>query len=631
MDGVGFDDDSCQALRNRTRHSPEKIMALRLFCSHVFCFSVLLVSLSTRIMAGESADESHSTTPEVPIGVKISDLRFKDIRALNRSLAELGDHDAWVIVFTTTQCPLVRQTLPRLAELERELHDHDIQFLAVNVGAGDTIRQMAAQAIDLKIPFPFVKDTDFSVTRAMGVKRTPEIVVLNRDLELKYRGRLDDQFRIGGAKPAPTRRDLFEALAEVLNGQQVSIAETLVDGCLISIPSEDAQTKSPVEYYGQADQVLLKHCSQCHRPESNAPFSLLTLEDAVGNAQMVAEVVRDETMPPWYASKSHGEFQNDPSLSRDEKRTLISWVQGGCHAGDPTAATPIPSVPEAKWRIGEPDLIITMLETHTVPATGFVPYRYTVLPFLFTNETWVEAFEIRPDNRTVVHHCNMAYITSDGAGEETFITGYVPGGQPMDLGRFNHGVAYKIPSGAGLGLQIHYTTTGKEEQSRIQVGLRFPRTPIRKQCRHFLLDPRGWKIPPYEPAFRIEANHQLTDDVTLLGLFTHMHVRGRDMTFSEVSPEGQRKTLLQIPNYNFEWQLGYEIEPGQKRLSAGTTIEAVAHFDNSSFNPYNPDPAAEVRYGPQTIHEMFNGFVFFVNEAEELALNVDPETGRPRK
>ena len=591
----------------------------------------LFIFLSGHIDAHDSHNKSDKPGEKVSIGTKISELRFKDIRALNRSLAEFGDHDAWVIVFTTTQCPLVRQTLPRLAELERELQDHDIQFLAVNVGAGDTIREMAAQALDLEIPFPFVKDTDFSVIRTLGVKRTPEIVVLNRNLELKYRGRLDDQFRLGGAKPAPTRRDLFEALNEVLKGQPVSVAETLVDGCLISIPSENSLTESQVEYYGQADQVLLKNCSQCHRPNSNAPFSLLTLEDAVSNAQMIAEVVRDETMPPWYASKSHGKFQNDPSLSSDEKKTLISWVQGGCRAGDPKAATPAPTVPEAKWRIGEPDLIITMLETHSVPATGFVPYRYTVLPYLFTNETWVEAFEIRPDNRAVVHHCNMAYVTSDGAGEETFITGYVPGGQPMDLGRFNNGVAYRIPGGAGLGLQIHYTTTGKEEQCRIQVGLRFPRTAVRKQCRHFLLDPRGWKIPPFEPAFRIEANHRLTDDVTLLGLFTHMHVRGRDMTFSEMSPEGQKKTLLQIPNYNFEWQLGYEIEPGQKRLPAGTMIEAVAHFDNSAFNPYNPDPAAEVGYGPQTIHEMFNGFVFFVNDAEELDLDVDPQTGRPRK
>ncbi|MFO1001739.1 MAG: redoxin family protein [Planctomycetaceae bacterium] len=599
--------------------------------SGIFIIAFLAALLSETIDGYGSDNKKNQSAEKVSIGTKITELCFKDIRALNRSLTELGDHDAWVIVFTTTQCPLVRQTLPRLVELERELHDRDIQFLAVNVGAGDTIRQMAAQAIDLNIPFPFVKDTDFSVTRTLGVKRTPEIVVLSRDLELRYRGRLDDQFRIGGAKPVPTRRDLFEALNEVLKGQQVSVAETLVDGCLISIPSEDSRTESPVEYYGQADKILLRNCTQCHQPESNAPFSLLTLEDAVSNAQMIAEVVRDETMPPWYASKNHGKFQNDPSLSSDEKRTLISWIQGGCRAGDPKAATPAPILSEAKWRIGEPDLIITMLETHSVPATGFVPYRYTVLPYLFTNETWVEAFEIRPDNRAVVHHCNMAYITSDGAGEETFITGYVPGGQPMDLGRFKNGVAYKIPGGAGLGLQIHYTTTGKEEQCRIQVGLRFPRNAVRKQCRHFLLDPRGWKIPPYEPAFRIEASHKLSDDVTLLGLFTHMHVRGRDMTFSAASPDGQKQTLLQIPNYNFEWQLGYEIEPGQKRLSAGTTIEAVAHFDNSSFNPYNPDPAAEVRYGPQTIHEMFNGFVFFVNDAEELALDVDPRTGRSRK
>jgi len=225
----------------------------------------------------------------------------------------------------------------------------------------------------------------------------------------------------------------------------------------------------------------------------------------------------------------------------------------------------------------------------------------------------------------------MAYATSQGASEETFITGYVPGGQPMDLTKFDNGVAYKLPAGLALGLQIHYTTTGQEQKSRIQVGLRFPRENVRKQLYHFVLDPRGWKIPPGDPAFRINSSHELKRDADLLGIFTHMHVRGRDMTFYALDGLGSRETLLQIPNYNFEWQLGYEISPGTKRYPKGTKIEAVAHFDNSPFNPYNPDPKATVEYGPQTVDEMFNGFVFYVDQNESLDIAVDPKTGRVKK
>jgi hypothetical protein len=200
----------------------------------------------------------------------------------------------------------------------------------------------------------------------------------------------------------------------------------------------------------------------------------------------------------------------------------------------------------------------------------------------------------------------------------------------MDMGRFDNGVAYRIPAGSGLGLQIHYTTVGTEQKSRIQVGLRFPKEKVRKQLHHFVLDPRGWKIPPQDPAYQIRSQHTLKHDADLLGLFTHMHVRGRDMTFFARQGDNS-ECLLQIPNYNFEWQLGYEIKPGTKLLEKGTVIEAIAHFDNSAFNPYNPDPNATVEYGPQTVDEMFNGYVFYVDQHEDLNLKVKPKSGVVQK
>jgi len=593
-------------------------------------FLAVAVALPLPTVCPVTETETGSEKSQPEIGSQIPDLRFKDIRALPRSLSEMGTHKAWVLVFTTTQCPLVRKSLPKLVELQRKLSDKDVQFISVNVGANDTIREMAAQAIEYDVPFSFVKDVDLSCVKALGVQRTPEVVVLDQELRLQYRGRVDDQLRLGGSRHEPSRRDLEEALMEILAGQRVSKPETPVDGCIITSPPNLPADAPIPKFYGEVDSILFDHCSKCHQPGNSAPFSLLSVDDASANAQMIAEVVRNETMPPWYASSSHGKFKNDPSLTRDQSRTLQHWVETGCSVGDIAKASPVPKPPTSQWRIGEPDLVITMLEEHTIPATGFVDYRYSILPYIFLNETWVEAFEIRPDNRSVVHHCNMAYATAAGAGKETFITGYVPGGQPLDLGRFDNGVAYRIPKGSGLGLQIHYTTTGKEEKCRIQVGLRYPRRTINKQFRHFLLDPRGWTIPPHDPAFAIRASHTLPHDATLLGLFTHMHVRGRDMTFFSVSSDAKRETLLQIPNYNFEWQLGYEIEPGARRLPAGTAVEAVAHFDNSAFNPYNPDANKSVRYGAQTVDEMFNGFVFYVADEEQLNLKIDPRSGRAK-
>jgi hypothetical protein len=561
------------------------------------------------------------------IGETIVDLRFNDIRALQRSLADLGKPRAYVFVFTSTQCPLVRRTMPKLVELHNRFAIRDVQFVVVNVGPEDTIRDMAAQAIDFEAPFVFVKDADLSCAHALGAERTPEVIVLNAERKLVYRGRIDDQLRLGGTRPEPTRRDLEEALQEVLDGRAVTVAETPVDGCPITKPMSFDKNEAAPTFYRDVAPILYKRCVSCHHSGTAAPFALLTYSDVLAQAEMMAEVVRDERMPPWFANSRHGTFQNDPSLSRLERETLMTWVASGRVEGDPEDGPAIPSFPDSKWRIGDPDLIITMVEQHSIPATGFIPYRYAVLPHLFLEDTWVEAVEIRPDNATVVHHCNLAYVTANGASERTFITGHVPGGQPLDLAKFDNGVGYLVPRLSVLALQIHYTTTGKPENCRFSVGLRFPRRIIQKQFQHFLLDPHAIKIPPGHGAYQMRASHVFDRDITLLGLFTHMHVRGKDMTFYADVPGQSRETLLQIPNYNFEWQLGYEIEPGKKRLPAGTRIEAVAHYDNSAFNPYNPDPKRTVPWGLQSIDEMFNGFVFFVADQEQLNIHVDSRTG----
>ncbi|MFO0013492.1 MAG: redoxin family protein [Planctomycetota bacterium] len=580
-----------------------------------------------------SANASHgqgASVPGVPIGSPIAGLEFKDIRSVPRSLADLGKHKAYVFAFVTRDCPLVKKTLPKMKELYGQLQRDDVLFVCVNVGADDSIRDVASQALEYDVPFVFVKDYDLSVARALGVKRTPEFVVLDHSHHLRYRGRIDDQMRLGGTRPSPSRSDLQIALEEVLAGKSVSVEETTSEGCVITPPTAWKADKA-LTYYRDVASIVHDRCTSCHRPNTAAPFSLITAEDFAAHAEMIREVIRDQTMPPWYANSHVGAFQNDRSLTDAERRVLNAWLDSDRVAGEPSEGPALPEFSDSKWRIGTPDLVITMLEEHTVPATGFIPYKYVILPHVFFNETWVEAFEIRPENPAVVHHCNMAYATQQGASDETFITGYVPGGQPLDLGRFHAGIGYRIPAGAALGLQIHYTTTGKEEKSRIQVGLRFPREPVRKQLHHFVLDPRGWKIPPRDPAFKIRASHQLKHHADLLGLFTHMHVRGRDMTFFANVEDGQRECLLQIPNYNFEWQLGYELKSGSKLLPKGTTIEAIAHFDNSEFNPYNPDPTKTVEYGPQTVDEMFNGFVFYVDHDEQLNIQVNPKNGIRKK
>ena len=280
----------------------------------------------------------------------------------------------------------------------------------------------------------------------------------------------------------------------------------------------------------------------------------------------------------------------------------------------------------SKWEIVEPDLVTTALETHTLPADGIIDYQYVVLPHVFTEDTWISAAEILPDNPRVVHHCNMGHFTiGKKFSEGNFITGRVPGGTPLVA---DDGTALRIPKNSVVGLQIHYTTTGKPEKNRMSVGFRFPRGVVHKELKHLQVTTSKIAIPPGAAAHAVVSSRTLPADASGIGMFSHMHLRGKDMTFIAHSPNGEKETLLSIPNYNYAWQQNYRWVPDTKKFPKGTRIEVIAHYDNSSFNPWNPDPQAEVRYGPQTFHEMMFGFFFYTEDGQDLNLSVDPKTGR---
>lgn len=561
---------------------------------------------------------------EVKIGTRIDGLSFKDTRYLSRTLDDLPPSKATVLVFTTTSCPLVGRYLPHLSKLEKEYRSKGVQFVNLDCEADSSIRAAAAQAVEHDIEYPVCRDTTGNCARLLGVTKVPQVVVLDAERRLRYRGRIDDRYRPGGARPSATRNDLEEALTDLLAGKEVRVPETPVDGCLITPPTE-LQEKTPVTFADHIAPILHKHCVECHRPGTAAPFALVTYEDVAGKANTIAEVVRDERMPPWYGAPAHTEFINQRGLSARERQLIQQWAKSGRLRGT-EAKLPKPLPPEQnRWKIGTPDLIIKAPQ-HELPAEGIVEYKYVLLPYLFTHDTWVQGVQILPDNPRVLHHCNMAWLKlGEKFSMNNFITGTVPGGGPMTL---DSGVGLKIPAGAMLVLQVHYVTTGKPEKCQISVGFKYASGTIDRHLRFQLVDDHKFAIPPGAPAHRVASSRILPVDALGMGLFCHMHLRGKDMTFRAHYPDGRSETLLIIPNYNFDWQHAYRWELGKKKLPRGTRLEVIARYDNSSFNPFNPDPKATVRDGQQTFHEMMNGFVFYVDENEKLGLHIDGKTGR---
>lgn len=584
--------------------------------------------LALPFAAPHAAHADDAAAPEVAkppqIGEQPGPVRFVDTRYLPRTLDELRPAKAVVVFFTTVECPLVLRYLPRVVELERAHAAQGVRFLALNVGPGDTLLDVATQEIESGAAFPFAKDFDGSAAAALGVARTATAVVLDGEGRIAYRGRVDDQYRFGGVRPARTRDDLGEALADVLAGRAVRVAETPVDGCAITATTPPPAARAPT-YCADVAPLLERHCVECHRPGTEAPFPLDSYAKAADNAEMLLEVVEQGRMPPWFASPRYGEFQNHRGLTAAEIGTLRAWVAAGCPEGDRAQLAPPRTWPEPGWEIGEPDLLLDAPEEVSLPAHGYVAYKYALLPYRFPRDTWIGGIQIRPRNRRVLHHANLAYLLpTEGMSEAHFITGQVPGGSSMAL---DPGYAVLIPKDALLVLQMHYVTTGEPQTDRITVGIRYPRWRVQKQIQHLKITDRHFQIPPGAPAHEVHAARALPCEAEPLALFAHMHLRGRDMRFSARTPDGKVETLLLVPNYSFDWQLAYRYGPGRATLPKGTRIECVGHFDNSAFNPYNPDPKATVRFGEQTYHEMFYGFFYFTDADEHLDLDVDPKTG----
>ncbi len=575
-------------------------------------------------LAAEKAPDKAAGDARVLLGQKVGDFTFKDIHYLPRTLDEFNDKKAFVIMFTTLDCPIVQRYLPKLGELDRQYRDRGVQFLAVNVGANDEVREVAYQAMRADCEFPFSKDFDGDVVRALDASRAGEVVVLDGDKRLRYRGRVDDQFRFGGERPKPSRDDLRLAIEDVLAGRDVAVAETPIDGCRITLP-EARVPESEVTYAEHVAPLLQKHCQDCHRPGApEAPFALADYQDAVDHSDMIAEVVKEERMPPWFGSKEHGTFSNHRGMSIAERHLVEDWVSLGCPQGDMAKAPQPREFSTAKWKIGEPDLVLKT-PVQKLPATGYVDYRYVILPHFFKEDTWVQGVQILPENSRAMHHCNMAYIKlGERPSAENFITGQVPGGDAMILDR---NVGFMIPAKSSLVLQIHYVTVGEKTTDQISVGLRYAREVIHKHLYHKQVTNLTFKIPPHAPHYPVSATWQLGHDSTGYGMFSHMHLRGKDMTFAALYPDGHRETLLVVPNYSFDWQQAYRWPEDTVKFPKGTKLEVSAHFDNSDFNPYNPDPDKEVVEGQQTFHEMMYGFVFFTHDDEHLNLHIDPKTG----
>ena len=330
---------------------------------------------------------------------------------------------------------------------------------------------------------------------------------------------------------------------------------------------------------------------------------LLTFQEVRPWAKAIRSAVLTGKMPPWQADPRHGKFSNDLSLTQAEKDALVAWIDGGAPEGS-IADAPKPVAFTDGWRIPKPDVVFEMPASFTVPAKGAIDYQYIPVPTNFTEDKWVEGVEVRPGDRSVVHHAIVVVDTGNGERGQEYLAGYAPGMTPQ---QWKPGQARLIKAGAYLVFQMHYQATGKVSRDRTKIGLIFAKKPATEQIVGMQAAAHWLSIPPNEPNSRSVAYETIRETSYLVGMRAHMHLRGKSFQFRALYPNGDTEILLNIPKYDFNWQPYYYLE-APKLMPKGTRIEATAVFDNSANNPFNPDPNKTIFWGPQTWDEMMIGW-----------------------
>ena len=542
-------------------------------------------------------------------GATVPNFRLQDIHRRPRALDDFKDKKAFVVVFLDTECPLANLYVPALIELHKEYAGKGVQLLAINSSGQDSFVRVSAHAQERDVPFPVLKDFDQQVAEAFGVKRTPEAFLLDAGRVIRYHGRIDDQYGLNHRREQPTRRDLKEALDELLAGKPVTTPQAEVQGCLLERAGKP-RAAGEVTYARQVARIMQKRCQECHRPGEIGPFSLLTYEDAKARTNRIREAVLEQRMPPWHADPRHGTFANDRRLTPEESDTLLAWVDQGCPKGDDKDLPPPLKFVEG-WKVGQPDAVFRMPDEFKVPAAGVLDYqRFSVDPG-FKEDVWVQAAECRPGNRAVVHHI-LVYILAPGKrepfdadGTASTLVGWAPGDMPA---LYAPGTAKRIPAGSKFLFEVHYTPNGTEQTDRSSVGIRFAEKPPTHAAETNILANLLFRIPPGAANHKGQLTYTFRDDALVLGFMPHMHLRGVSARYVATYPDGKTETLLSVPDYDFNWQSSYRFAEPLK-IPKGTKLTWIAHWDNSADNPRNPDPKKAVGWGLQTWDEMQNGWM----------------------
>jgi hypothetical protein len=580
-----------------------------------------------------------SGTNQIP-KVERTWLQF-DLFDLSGTIHSPGQNERGLLrayVFLSTTCPIANSYTPELNRLADEFKGR-VEIFGV-LSEPDVSRRAAQKhfaEFELRIPVLF--DSSNLLLKELKPSHVPQVFLLNTQGQIVYKGAIDNAYEsIGRRRATVEHHYLKSAITSVLAGEPVAKPETSPVGCIVP-PLDRIAKESSITYCRDIAPLIQTRCQNCHRPGQVAPFSLTTFEEAAKHAEMLVEVTQKRIMPPWMPGQdSEHRFVGERWLTNHELDLLKDWVAAGCPKGDEADLPPAPKFAEG-WQLGAPDLIVRMPEPFTVPADGPDLLQNFVIPLGTDSDHLVAVVEFHPGNKRVVHHA-VLFLDSkgqarklDGATPEPGYAnfggpGFLPDGAlggwsvgntarrlPNDMGRY-------LKKGSDLVVQIHYHPTGKEEVDQSEIGLYFVKKPVEESLKESAkLVGSIWManyemdIPAGNANYRRSTAYRLPKDSIMVGIVPHMHLLGKSMKVTARLPDKSTAVLIDVPNWNYNWQDEYYFQRPFK-LPAGTVLIVEAAFDNSDQNPSNPSsPPKRVTWGEETDDEML--FCFFLLTADK--------------
>ena len=534
---------------------------------------------------------------------RVGDFSLLDQNGYFHQMSWYDDNKAIVLLVQATGDIGVQNVLADFDSLNSSFDAQGIEFFMINpLGLKDR-DAVKAEMVALNIDVPVLMDDARLISEALDIDKIGEVIVYDpKSFSVLFRG--------------PLGAELTTALTDIVADRDLQTTQVASTGTPVNYPIKTAHLQQVPSYEKEIGPIIAQNCAACHREGGIAPFALDSHTMVMGWSQMIREVLMTKRMPPGQIDSHIGDFINDMVLVDEDAQKIVHWIEAGSPKDGITDPLTALVWPETEWAFGEPDYIVEIPE-QSIPATGILDYYNVMVELDLEEDRWVRASQYIPGDRTVLHHTLHSLVAPGetrggsllgGEPDRPDIAPYIPGQAPRMEPPNTGGL---LKAGTRIAMQMHYTTTGKESVDASRIGIWFypkgfiPEERMTGQCAcHFT--PTWVNIPPLDPDYEMTQSFTIEKDAKLFAFTPHMHFRGKRMRFSAEYPDGTSEELINIANYNYNWQLAYTYkEP--KAVPAGTVITATGAFDNSEQNKMNPDANRSVPWGLQSWDEMFFG------------------------